>query len=106
MSTHPRFWKFNIKRYHIHFEGRVQGVGFRATTRSIARDFQVVGQVRNLPDRSVELIIEGEPEQLNAMLAALLKRMGNFITRHTVDHAPASGEYGEPGPRGKVTIDY
>lgn len=79
-------------------------MGFRATTRSIARDFKVAGQVRNLPDGRVELIIEGETEQLNAALAAILKRMGKFISRHTVDHTVANGAYGEAN--GKVVIAY
>ena len=95
-----------MKRYHIHFEGRVQGVGFRATTRSIARDYEVVGQVRNLPDRRVELIIEGQPSQLDACLSAILDRMGHFITRHTIDPQPANGEFGEPSENGKVVIAY
>lgn len=95
-----------MKRYHIHFQGRVQGVGFRATVRSLARDHRVVGQVRNLTDGSVELIIEGDPSELDNLLAAILERMNQFITRHTVDHQPANGQYGEPSAKGKVAIAY
>lgn len=42
------------------FEGRVQGVGFRYTTKDLARGFDVTGTVRNLPDGTVELIVSGE----------------------------------------------
>ncbi|MBL8829940.1 MAG: acylphosphatase, partial [Planctomycetaceae bacterium] len=46
-------------RRRVLFHGRVQGVGFRVTTRSIAQRFAVTGWVRNLPDGSVELLAEG-----------------------------------------------
>ncbi len=40
--------------------GRVQGVFFRAFTRDVALAAGVAGFVRNLPDGSVEAVIEGE----------------------------------------------
>ena len=50
------------------FEGRVQGVGFRYTTKDIARGFDVRGSVKNLPDGTVELLIDGEAEEVAAFL--------------------------------------
>jgi len=52
----------------IIFEGRVQGVGFRYTTKDIARGFDVCGSVRNLPDGTVELVIMAEPDELDDFL--------------------------------------
>lgn len=46
------------------FKGNVQGVGFRATTCSIANELHVVGTVRNLEDGNVEMIAQGSQEQL------------------------------------------
>ena len=41
------------------FEGRVQGVGFRYTVKDLARGFDVCGEVTNLPDDSVEMLVMG-----------------------------------------------
>ena len=94
-----------MKRYLVHFTGRVQGVGFRATTRSIARDYAVAGEVRNLPDGRVALVAEGTDEQLAAFLRAILDRMARHIVHHTLDIGPATGQFGQPQP-GAVEIAY
>ena len=46
------------------FTGRVQGVGFRVQTLSIARGFEVTGTVRNLADGRVYLAAEGEQREV------------------------------------------
>ena len=63
------------------FSGRVQGVGFRYTTREIATGFDVVGAVRNLPDGTVELEIMGETDELEAYLAEITEEspVAHFI---------------------------
>lgn len=73
---------------HVQYEGRVQGVGFRYTARHVAAGFPVVGYVKNLPDRSVELVAQGEAEQVDAFLAALAERMAGNIARTTVYDEP------------------
>ena len=47
------------QRRRLIYIGRVQGVGFRFTTASIARRHPVAGFVRNLTDGTVELVAEG-----------------------------------------------
>lgn len=58
-------------RMEIFYSGRVQGVGFRYTTKSAAAGFEITGTVRNLPDGRVELIAEGTREELEAFRAAI-----------------------------------
>jgi acylphosphatase len=67
------------ERRRILFSGRVQGVGFRATCRSVARGFAVSGFVRNLPDGRVELVSEGDPAEIDGFLAAIQAEMDFFI---------------------------
>ena len=53
------------------YEGRVQGVGFRWTVKHHAREFDVAGTVKNLPDGRVELIAQGDPDEVSGFLEAI-----------------------------------
>jgi len=57
----------NCKRVHAIVHGRVQGVYFREYTRRKAEELGLNGWVRNLPDRTVETVFEGEEEQVGVM---------------------------------------
>lgn len=49
--------------------GRVQGVGFRQSTRAQARDYlSLRGWVKNLPDGRVEAVFQGEDTEVLAMI--------------------------------------
>jgi acylphosphatase len=75
---------------HVLYRGHVQGVGFRYTAQGLAARYPVAGYVRNLPDGTVELVAEGEPGPVDEYLAAVARRMGEYITDTTVrDAAPA-----------------
>ena len=92
-----------MTRHTIYFCGRVQGVGFRYTTRAIARGFAVAGYVQNLPDGCVRLVAEGEPTELDAFVKAIVDQMGPYIDGRTMDRTDATGEFGKPTP-GMLTI--
>ena len=57
-----------ILHKNIRISGRVQGVGFRYTARSVARSYMINGFVRNLPDGDVYIEAEGNSSQLESFL--------------------------------------
>jgi acylphosphatase len=54
---------------HLAISGRVQGVGFRFYMERQARALGIRGWVRNRRDGSVESVIQGEPQAVDAMIA-------------------------------------
>jgi acylphosphatase len=76
------------------YTGRVQGVGFRATARQLAREYAVSGEVRNLPDGSVELIAQGEPDQVGAFLGAVQHTMGRYLDDSATADCPPENRQG------------
>jgi acylphosphatase len=57
-----------LVRRRIVVQGRVQGVFFRASTRDMARSLGLVGWVRNLPDHTVEIEVEGSQEAVAELI--------------------------------------
>jgi acylphosphatase len=76
----------------VHYSGRVQGVGFRATAAQIARRWPVTGWVRNLPDGRVELLAEGDTDAVENYLAAMRKYWGEYIENEEIEEQAYSGE--------------
>jgi len=83
-----------LERAHVFFEGRVQGVGFRYSCRSLAMGFSATGVVKNLPDGRVELIAEGERAELEEFLRAIDEsELRAFIRKRSVEWKDARGEW-------------
>lgn len=57
-----------IVRAHLLISGRVQGVNYRRDTRRTAMSLGLTGWVRNLPDRRVEVVAEGEEERIEELI--------------------------------------
>jgi len=58
-----------VLRVRIVVSGRVQGVGFRYATINEARRLALAGWARNAPDGSVEIVAEGAPDAVRALIA-------------------------------------
>lgn len=73
----------------VHYSGHVQGVGFRYTTLQVAREFAVTGEVKNLPDGRVRLLVQGDKSEVRAFRESLEERMAAFIRETQAEADPA-----------------
>lgn len=78
-------------RYVVRFSGRVQGVGFRFTTLEQARGLNVHGFVRNEPDGSVEMDVEGSSKDLKELVRRIESAMSGNIDATDIDQRPTRG---------------
>ncbi|MBU5687935.1 MAG: acylphosphatase [Candidatus Aenigmarchaeota archaeon] len=62
-----------MKRVHAYVSGRVQGVNFRWNTKIVADKLGIKGWVKNLKDGRVEIIAEGEDENIKTFLKYIRK---------------------------------
>lgn len=75
-------------------KGRVQGVGFRATTQYHAEKLGLRGYVKNLPDGSVEIVAVGDRETLQKLLKNLRDDVGAAVIENiSVDWYPLKREF-------------
>lgn len=84
-----------VERRRINFQGRVQGVGFRATARGVAVRLGLSGWVRNEADGSVMCEVQGEHAGIEGFLAGVRGAMRGRIERE--DGSPVGVVVGEAG---------
>ena len=64
---------------HIWFSGRVQGVGFRYTARNVAARYRLTGYVRNEDDGRVEMVAQGQVEDIDGCLTEIGEVFRGYI---------------------------
>ncbi len=76
---------------HVIYTGRVQGVGFRYSTKRTASGFDVTGWVKNLPDGRVELFAQAsEAEEVESFLEDIQRGgLGAHVKEREVRAVPA-----------------
>ncbi len=77
----------------VYYSGRVQGVGFRATTVDLARGRPVTGWVKNLPDGRVQLLVEGTEQDVEAFLQAVRDYWKKAVEKEQVEKQAATAKY-------------
>ncbi len=81
------------KRIIVH--GRVQGVGFRFFVQHTGTRLGVSGDVRNCPDSTVEITVEGTPKRIEQFLREVRKGPSlSRVERVDVFDIEATGGYG------------
>lgn len=65
-------------RAHVFISGKVQGVNFRWNTKRKAKKQELTGWVKNLPDGRVEVVLEGEKENVEQMIGWIKKGGPSF----------------------------
>lgn len=84
----------NRCRLNVYYTGRVQGVGFRYTVRTVATGFDVAGTVRNLSDGRVELVAEGSREELESFRRAIQdSEVGGLVRHEETGWSDANGTF-------------
>lgn len=78
---------------HVVFRGRVQGVGFRYSARSVAGQYEVTGFVRNQSDGTVEMFIQGSPDQIDACIADIQAEFAGYVRDTQIEPAAFSPRY-------------
>ena len=80
-----------MKRYLVRYEGRVQGVGFRFNAVKQSVGLKLHGYVRNEPDGSVLMDVEGSAVDLKHLLVKIEAEMKENIEAIDVTERPLAG---------------
>jgi acylphosphatase len=70
---------------HIIFSGSVQGIGFRFTTLNIANRYRLTGFVRNSPNGTVEMVAQGNADDITNCLRDINDSFADYITDTTIE---------------------
>jgi len=80
------------KQITVH--GKVQGVGFRYFVQHVAKKLGLVGNVRNCPDQTVEILVEGDAAKIEKLVERVKEGPPlSWVQRVDVVDIPARGSY-------------
>jgi acylphosphatase len=80
------------KQITVH--GRVQGVGFRYFVQHVAQKLGLVGNVRNCPDLTVEILVEGDAADIKKLVEQVKQGPPlSWVQQVDVVDVPVKGSY-------------
>ncbi len=81
-------------RVHILISGDVQGVWFRISTQDKAKELDLNGWVKNLFNNAVEIIAEGEMDNLSKLIGWVQDGPPNAtVEKVSIEWSPAKNEF-------------
>ncbi|MHC4455754.1 MAG: acylphosphatase [Planctomycetota bacterium] len=78
---------------NVIFSGRVQGVGFRFTALYIANRYKLTGFVRNAPDGTVELVLQGNTNDVNGCIQDIQESFAEYIRDVKIEEITFEAQY-------------
>ena len=78
---------------HVVYYGTVQGVGFRYGVQRLALSLNLKGWVKNLPNGSVEALIEGSKESIEKFCENVEGHFEGYIRDKNIQFTPALGQF-------------
>ena len=78
---------------HITFVGRVQGVGFRFTAFNAANRFRLTGLVRNSLDGTVEMIVQGNSDEIDKCVGDITETYQSSISETKIEEISFEPKY-------------
>jgi acylphosphatase len=79
------------------FVGHVQGVGFRYTASHVAGRYDVTGYVKNLPDGTVEMLVQGPASEVDGCIADVQAAFAGRIRQTKIETVPVNDRYSQFG---------
>ena len=91
-----------VRRLRLRFTGEVQGVGFRWTARRVAQGLGLVGWVRNEPDGSVSMELQGYGDDIARYFTLFDRSYARFPFATSSTRGMTSSPWGRGDLQGQV----
>ena len=78
---------------HILYSGTVQGVGFRYMVQRYAVSLDLTGWVKNLPNGSVEILVNGSKENIETLCQNIEEQFGRNIKNKEIQQTTSEKEF-------------
>ena len=80
-------------RHQITYSGNVQGVGFRWKVLQISKSYSISGYVQNLVNGKVQLLVEGELNEVEAMCKKVRVELRSYWVTKEQENKPGDSHY-------------